>query len=459
MSSLETATRPRAAPPAARRAQLSGWGRTRRSSALLYAPHSEEQVAELLAQAPAAGMIARGAGRSYGDPAQNADGAVVEMTALDRIDAPDASRGEVRVQAGATLGRVLEALARDSLTLPVVPGTSHVTVGGAIAADVHGKNHPSAGSFGRHVSALELLTPAGERLLVSTDSEPELFAATLGGMGLTGLICAATLRAVPLRAPYALADVERVATLEDALGLIAEAPHSHAIAWLDLLAARRGFARAVVTRSREGDGVPERALRVGAGPHPGVPERFPGGLLRPALVRAFNEAQWQRAARPLRERPISVDAQLFPLDRIERWNNLYGPDGLVQYQFAVPAGRERTLRSVLEALRAERLPMYLATVKRLGAASTGQLSFPLPGWTLAIDFPAGAAGLAAALDRADELVVSVGGRVYLAKDARMRSEMLAAMYPQLDRFAAARSRVDPHGLLRSDLARRLGMVA
>ncbi|MHB8533399.1 MAG: FAD-binding protein, partial [Solirubrobacteraceae bacterium] len=359
----------------------------------------------------------------------------------------------------ARFGRVLEALARDRLTLPVVPGTSHLTVGGAIAADVHGKNHPVAGSFGRQVRSLELLTPAGESLLASPEHESELFAATLGGMGLTGVICAATLRTIPLRTPYALADVERVEGLEQAIRAIAGTPHSHAIAWLDLLAPGRRFARGVVTCSREGGDAPEHTLRVGAGPRPVVPERVPGGLLRPTLMRAFNEALWQRAARPVRDRPMNVDAQLFPLDRIERWNNLYGPAGLIQYQFALPAGQERTLRTVLEMLRGARLPMYLATLKRLGASSGGLLSFPLPGWTLAIDFPAGAPGLAAALDRADELVAAAGGRVYLAKDARMRAEMLAAMYERLGEFTALRARVDPCGVLRSDLARRLGLSA
>ena len=451
----------RQAPPplGAAQAELSGWGRTNPVHAMLVRPGDAEQVAALLAgEAPARGMIPRGAGRSYGDAAQNDAGTVLDMTALSGVAALDSRTGEVRVAAGTTFAELLEFLAGHGLTLPVVPGTAHLTVGGAIAADVHGKNHPRAGSFARQVSSFALCTPAEGEIEVTPESEPELFAATLGGMGLTGVITAATLRTTVLRDPIALAEIDKVETLEEAVELMGAGEHTHAIAWLDLMARGRGFARGVVNRSREGEAAAGPGRLGLAAEHPGVAARLPSVLLRPSSARAFNRLHWLRSPRRAREHPMGIEAALFPLDAVGAWNRLYGRRGLIQYQFAVPAGEEWTLRCLLEMLRAQGLPMYLATLKRFGPGSGGMLSFPLEGWTLAIDIPARAHGLTAALDRADLLVASAGGRVYLAKDARMSQEMLSGMYPALPRFLDVRARVDPHETLRSDLSRRLGLT-
>jgi decaprenylphospho-beta-D-ribofuranose 2-oxidase len=457
MSPVDTKRAPRR--PAEQQGVLSGWGRTSPVSVTLVRPGDSSQVAALLAgEAPARGLIPRGAGRSYGDAAQNDAGTVLDMTALTGIEALDSRTGEVRVGAGTTFAELLGALAERGLTLPVVPGTAHLTVGGAIAADVHGKNHRRAGSIARQLRSFALCTPADGEIDVSEADEPELWAATLGGMGLTGAITAATLSTIVLRRPLAIADVDKVDTLEEALELLDADSHSHTIAWLDLMARGRGFARAIVTRSREGEEAagPDRLELRPA--QPGAAARLPSALLRPASVRAFNRMNWLRTPRAARERPMEMGPALFPLDAIGAWNRLYGRRGLIQYQFAVPDGEEWTLRCLLEMLRAQRLPMYLATLKRLGPGSGGMLSFPLQGWTLAIDVPARAPGLADALDRADLLVASAGGRVYLAKDARMASETLAAMYPALPKFLEVRARVDPHETLRSDLSRRLGLT-
>jgi len=174
-------------------------------------------------------------------------------------------------------------------------------------------------------------------------------------------------------------------------------------------------------------------------------------------VRAFNALHWPSAPRSERARILSMSAQLFPLDVLGHWNRLYGPAGLVQYQFAVPRGEQDTLLRAVQRLRERRLPMYLAVLKRFGPGSGGLLSFPLEGWTLAIDLPGDAPGLRGALDEVDELLAGVGGRVYLAKDSRLRREMLTAMYPDLERFGELRARLDPRGVLRSDMARRLGL--
>jgi decaprenylphospho-beta-D-ribofuranose 2-oxidase len=459
-------------------------------------PREEAEIVELLGAARDGGVIARGAGRSYGDAAQNGGGEVLDMTALDRILSVDELRLSVTAQAGATIARLMARLAAGGLTLPVVPGTRHVTLGGAIASDVHGKNHHRDGSIARHVTALTLCTPTGV-VEVSPTSDPDLFHATLGGMGLTGVIAQATLRVEPLSSPWVAADVDRTDGFEQTLALLAgEEPHRYSVAWLDLLAPGARMGRAVVSRAdplpaedAPGPGarpaaesaqrghaptwseVKEyaggwRARRAARAADPAallrpapleVPRSFPARLLNRTSVRAFNELHWRAAPRRERGRAVALGPYFFPLDGLGEWHRLYGGGGLIQYQFVVGLGQEETIVRCLELLRARRLPVYLAVFKRMGPAADGPLSFPLEGFTLALDLPAAAPGLRQALDELDELVAACGGRVYLSKDVRLRSEPLRAMYPRLDRFDALRARVDPGGVLRSDLARRLGL--
>jgi decaprenylphospho-beta-D-ribofuranose 2-oxidase len=437
-------------------------------------PRTTEDVFEVLGAAASdrRGVIARGAGRSYGDAAQNDGGHVLDMTSLRSVLSIDRERRLMTAEAGATLGELMAALAPHGLTLPVLPGTQHVTLAGAIASDIHGKNHHRDGGFARHVASLSLCTPAGDCLELSADSEQELFYATLGGMGLTGVVVQATVRVEPLARRVA-ADLDRTDGLEETLALMAEEEHHrYSVAWLDLLAGGSRMGRAVVSRANPlPDDAGETAARRlrprrGAGnggprakPLLDVPRRFPGALLRPSGVRAFNAVRWRAAPRRERGHPLEIAPYFFPLDVLGEWNRLYGRAGLVQYQLVIPAGQEAALVRSFELIRDRRLPVYLAVFKRFGPSFGGPLSFPLEGWTLAADLPAAAPGLWPALDELDELVAGCGGRVYLSKDARLRPEMLPVMYPQLERFQAQRTRVDPEGVLRSDLARRLGLCA
>jgi decaprenylphospho-beta-D-ribofuranose 2-oxidase len=470
MSAIELKRR---VPPIATERSLSGWGRMHPSRAQVSRPRSAQEVREALAgqQARRGGVIARGAGRSYGDAAQNEGGAVLDMTGLSAIRSIDVERGEVTAEAGATLDVLLRALSAKGMMLPVVPGTRHVTVAGAIASDIHGKNHHRDGGMARHVAALTLCTPDGEVLEISPESDGELFYATLGGMGLTGIVTQATLRTVPLP-PCVLADTDRTAGLAQTLELMAaEDRHRYSVAWLDLLAGGAKMGRAIVSRSdplrqeasgeaRQPAGRGQARARQGMrmrGPLLQVPRRFPGAVLRPSAVRAFNELRWRTAPRAERERELALAPYFFPLDVLGEWNRLYGAAGFLQYQFVVPIGAEQALTASFELIRRRKLPVYLAVFKRMGASFGGPLSFPLEGWTLAADIPAGAPDLGRALDELDELIAGCGGRVYLSKDIRLRPDLLAVMYPQLERFRQQRARVDPEGVLRSDLGRRLGL--
>ena len=451
---------------------LCGWGRTTRSRCRVLQPRGVEGVLDALAShVPGNGVIARGAGRSYGDAAQNDGGDVLDMNGFDRIVSIEDEHGLITAQAGATVAQLMVRLASRKLTLPVVPGTRHVTLAGAIASDVHGKNHHRDGGLARHVAALSLCTPAEGLIEVSPENDPDLFYATLGGMGLTGVIVEATLRAEPLPSPWVAADVDRTDGLEQTLELMSGAErHRYSVAWLDLLADGSKMGRAIVSRAdrlaSDAATPAPRRRRAASGSSPGallqrpafeVPRRFPAALMRPASMRAFNALRWHATPRRERGRPVAMAPYFFPLDALGAWNRLYGSPGLVQYQFVIPSGQELALERCFELIRKRRLPVYLAVFKRFGPAFGGPLSFPLQGWTLAADIPAGAPGLGAALDELDAVVAGCGGRVYLTKDARLRRELMPAMYPDLDRFHAQRARVDPDGVLRSDLALRLGL--
>jgi decaprenylphospho-beta-D-ribofuranose 2-oxidase len=456
--------------PVAVERSLSGWGRTSHSRCRVLRPRGAREVLEALDRAAdtGAGVIARGAGRGYGDGAQNDGGEVLDMTGLDRVVSIDAARGLVTAQAGATIAQLLARLSAHGLTLPVVPGTRHVTLAGAIASDVHGKNHHRDGAFARHVVSLSLCTPAHGLREISPESDGELFYATLGGMGLTGVVVEATLRAEPLLSPWVVADVDRTDGLSQTLELMdGEERHRYSVAWLDLLADGAQMGRAIVSRADSlehggsggagraaGGDYPDALFR---GPAVRVPRGSPGALLRPTSVRAFNALRWRSAPKRERGRPLALAPYFFPLDALGEWNRLYGKAGLIQYQFVIPSLARETLVRCFGLMRARRLPVYLAVFKRFGAEFGGPLSFPLEGWTLALDVPASAPGVEGTLRELDELVAGCGGRVYLTKDSRLSAEMLRAMYPRLERFEAERARVDPDGVMRSDLARRLGI--
>ncbi|TNC27570.1 FAD-binding oxidoreductase, partial [Mumia zhuanghuii] len=411
------------------------------------------------------GVAVRGLGRSYGDAAQNAGGTVVDLTALDGFLAIDEEAPTVTVQAGVSLDTLMRELLPRGLWLPVLPGTRQVTVGGAIAADVHGKNHHRDGSFGQHVRSLELLTADGTvRRLTPDGEERSLFWATVGGMGLTGVVLSATIALSRTSSSYFLVDTQRTRDIDDLLGVLAEGDdrYQYSVAWFDTTLTGRGLGRGVVTRgsaATPADLDPAHAqdpLRFDAPSLGTVPDLVPSGLVNGATARAFNLAWYLKAPRH-REREVQNITQFFhPLDVVSDWNRLYGARGFVQYQFVVPFGAEETLRRIVVALARSPYVSCLNVLKRFGPGDPAPLSFPLGGWTLAVDLPV-APGLGTLLDRFDEEVAAAGGRVYLAKDSRAATETIAAMYPRLDEFRAIRAAVDPDGRFRTDLARRLAL--
>ena len=436
---------------------LSGWGRTMPSVATLRTVSSEEEIAAAIAASHA--IIARGLGRSYGDPAQVSGGTVLrsQMSDVGPID----EEGVLQVGAGASLDQLLAECIPQGWFLPVTPGTRQVTIGGAIAADVHGKNHHVDGSFARHVLAMRIVTPTGVAT-ISPDEDGELFWATMGGLGLTGVVASITLKLLKIDTDQVVVDTQRFANLDEVMSEMTEgdADYRYSVAWVDCMTRGSNLGRAVLTRgdhARASD-VDSVSLRAPTAARLKVPFDAPSGLLNPWTIRAFNEAWFRSSPRHQVAKLESFSSFFHPLDGVGDWNRLYGRRGFVQYQFCVPEGSGDTVRRAIEHLASSGLASFLAVLKRFGPSSPGPLSFPMPGWTLALDLPVGPATLPQVLDDLDELVLSADGRIYLAKDARLSPEKIRAMYPRLDEFREVKNRVDPEHKLTSDLARRLELV-
>lgn len=442
---------------------VTGWGRTAPTAARLIRPGTYEEAVAAVRGCGARGGIPRGLGRAYGDAAQNAGGSVLDMTGLDRIHVIDAAGGIVLCDAGVSLHRLMEVLLPLGWFVPVTPGTRQVTVGGAIGADIHGKNHHVSGSFSRHVLSLELLTADGGIRTVGRGTP--LFDATTGGMGLTGVILTATLQLQPVETSLMSVDTERARDLDDLMARLTAGDHRYrySVAWIDLLARGAATGRAVLTR---GDHAPLESVSTHARRNPlafrtsrfpAAPAFLPEGLLTRATVGAFNEFWYRKAPRARTGELQRISTFFHPLDGVPHWNRIYGRGGFVQYQFVVGQEQEDAVRRIVRRISERRCPSFLAVLKRFGDGDPGWLSFPVPGWTLALDIPAGLPGLGSFLDELDEEVATAGGRVYLAKDSRLRPELLAAMYPRLDDFRALRAELDPRGVFVSDLSRRLNL--
>ncbi|WNI22908.1 FAD-binding oxidoreductase [Streptomyces sp. ITFR-16] len=446
---------------------LTGWGRTAPTTALRFRPRSYEEAAATVRGCGPRGSIARGLGRAHGDAAQNAGGSVLDMTALDRVRTVDAAAGVVVCDAGVSLHRLADVLLPLGWFLPVAPGGRYITVGGAIGSDVHGHNHRAAGSFARHVMEFELLTADGEIRTVRPGTP--LFDATAGGLGLTGVILSATLRFHPVATSLMAVDTQRATGLDDLMArMTAGGRHRYEYAWVDLTARGRATGRGVLRRGEHAplDALPAHARRtplafrssaaVPAAPFP-VPDLVPGGLLGRMSAAALNEIGYRRAPRSRTGELQRISAFFHPLDGAPHGTRVPGRSGFVHYEFTVGPGREETLRRIVGRIARRRCPSFNAVLKRFGESGPGWLSFPEPGWSLALDLPAGLPGLARFLDSLDEEVAGAGGRVCLTDDSRLRPGALAAMYPRLPEFRALRAELDPKGAFRSDLSRRLSL--
>jgi decaprenylphospho-beta-D-ribofuranose 2-oxidase len=410
-------------------------------------------------------VVARGLGRSYGDPAQNAGGRVLDLTAMNRILNVDLDQGTVEVEPGVSLQQLMQAMLPFGYFVPVTPGTRYVTVGGAIGCDIHGKSHHADGSFAQHVLELDLMLADGTVRTLTPEGEPELFWATAGGMGLTGVILRTKLRMMRVETSRILVETKRVANLDEAMDRMTEtdADYRFSVASLDNLATGPALGRGWVESGNFAtlEHLPAKLrgnpLAFSPKPLAAVPDVFPSGLLNRRTIRLMNEANFRRAPKQAHPHLASIGGFFHPLDAIHDWNRVYGAAGFLQYQFVVPFDAAVTLRRIVERVAVQGAPSFVTVLKRFGPASPGYLSFPAEGWTLTYDFPTGTPGLAGLLRWMDAQVLEAGGRLYLAKDSRLEAADLAAMYPRLEEFRKVRAEVDPHGVFVSDQSRRLGL--
>ena len=434
---------------------ISGWGNYPAQACELERP---ERYSGLR---PGAGsLIARGQGRSYGDAALNDNRHVLLTERVNRLLDFDVEQGVLHAEAGATLAGILDVIVPRGWFLPVTPGTKFVSLGGCVAADVHGKNHHRDCSFGDHVLGLEMILADGNRTWCSPDENAELFRATVGGMGLTGIIGEVRLRLVPLVSTWMNVRHHAAANLEQLFGVLQDSAldDRYAVAWLDSMATGSELGRgvAMMAHHAQAEEIPAGLSAAEPGRSWSVPFDLPQWVLNRPGVSAFNDWYYRRQTEKREPFACNYESYFYPLDSIGHWNRMYGKRGFLQYQCVIPeASAHEGVAHLLEMLARSSTLSFLAVLKRLGAEGSGLLSFPLAGYTLALDLPIRDRELFALLDGLDDIVIRHGGRVYLAKDARLSAQSFRTMYPRYEEWLKVKHAVDPDGRFSSSLSRRL----
>ena len=425
-------------------AEYAGWGRALRATGQLARPERLSALTTLMGDEPAPAI---GNCRSYGDACLNHGGRAVQMRRMDRILGFDPGTGVATVEAGMQLGELARIFAPRGWLPAVMPGTGFATVGGAIAHDVHGKNHHVAGSFGQHVRAIQLIDTKGNNNRITP--EDPLFAATVGGLGQTGVIASAELQLLKCKGDVIVVTERRINGWDAFLSHLDASDASYTVGWIDATATGDDLGRGILEEAETGSG-----LVAQPGKSKSVPFDAPGFALSPSIVRMFNNAYYRRVPTAGRTVVKPIQDFFFPLDRIRDWNRLYGKEGFHQFQCVVPVDQAPALRAMLVRIAKSGLASPLAVLKRMGPGRAGMMSFPMEGYTLAVDFPnrAKAARLIGELE-ADTL--GAQGRVYLAKDSLAKGSAMRAMYPEHSAWAAAVNAADPDGALATDLIRRL----
>lgn len=452
--------------------RLTGWGRTAATTSEVLSTSDPELIAAAVAMVaedndskPAhlrRGVIARGLGRSYGDHAQNSGGLVIDMPALNRIHRIDRDSRLVDVDGGVSLDQLMKAALPFGLWVPVLPGTRQVTIGGAIASDIHGKNHHSEGSFGNHVRSIDLLTADGKVSTIGPKKNAKLFWATVGGNGLTGIVLRATIEMVATETAYFINDGVKTTTLDETIAAHSdgsEANYVYSSAWFDAMNPAPKLGRACITRGRLAklDELPAKKqknpLKFDAPQLLTVPNIFPSFAANKLTLGSVGEAYYAMGGNYTGK--IQNLTQFYhPLDMIAEWNRVYGPAGFLQYQFVVPTEAVEEFKKIIIDIQASGHYTALNVFKLFGPGNPAPLSFPMPGWNICVDFPI-RPGLNELVSDLDRRVMEFGGRLYTAKDSRTTAENFHKMYPRIDEWIKIRRTVDPTGVFMSDMARRL----
>jgi decaprenylphospho-beta-D-ribofuranose 2-oxidase len=433
--------------------KITGWGRYPLIDSHCFTPLTSSSLSRKFTDPESFTGIARGMGRSYGDSALAPN--TISSRLLNHITHFDAQSGTLRCGAGVTLAELLDLFVPRGWFLCSTPGTKLISVGGAIASDVHGKSHHREGCFSNHVSELTLLLGDGETVTCSRDTHPELFHATCGGMGLTGVILDATFRMRPIRSAYLRQTTFKAANLDEALTLIeANEDTVYSVAWIDCLSRGGRLGRSLLMT---GDFVDDGRLELKLGKPLAVPVDMPGFLLNKYTVTTFNALYYHRVHKRQSEQVVHFAPFFYPLDSLHDWNRIYGKGGFTQYQFVIPkqAGRQG-MAAILGRIAESGRGSFLAVLKSFGRANDNYLSFPMEGYTLALDFKIDQ-GLFPFLDELDRIVLDYGGRLYLAKDVRMSEATFKRGYPRWEAFQEVRRRYGADRVFHSLQSDRLGL--
>ena len=398
-------------------------------------------------------------GRSYGDAAQLKDALTIDLKNFKKFDL-NPQKMEVCAGSGLTFSELLQNIIPKGFFTPVSPGTKNITIGGAVACDVHGKNHHVDGSFGNHVKEISLIDGRGDFHKISKSKNEELFWATIGGMGLTGIIIEVTFSIIPISTSLISVDTYKFKDIDSLMNSMIEfdKKYKYSVAWIDSLN-KKG--RGVVTcgehlniNNLKKNNL-DNSLFYQNKSLAKAPSLIPNGFLNKLTVKAFNET-WYRKSPDMRINEEQTIGQYFyPLDGIDNWNNIYGNKGFIQYQFVIPDEESSLIKITLETLRKNSAPSFLTVLKRFGDCNLSPISFPKKGWTLAIDIPANINGIYDILDSLDKLIADSNGRIYLAKDSRMSSNIFKATYKDYSKWRKIKEASDPKNIFYSDLAKRL----
>jgi decaprenylphospho-beta-D-ribofuranose 2-oxidase len=450
--------------------KLSGWGRFPVARAVVTRPERRDELVEALLQQVKnhGGVIGRGTGLSYGDASLNSTGCVIATGGLNRILAFDPNSGRITCEAGVTLGQIFDLCVPQGWCLPVTPGTARVTVGGCFASDVHGKNHQLVGSFSQHVPGATLLTAKGDIVACGPEQDSDLFWATAGGMGLTGIILELTLQLQRIETAFVVSRKIVTNSLDETFRhLEANQDATYSTSWLDGVKRGSKLGRGVLVLgepAKLADLLPEqRAAPFAVKRQEPKSLRYdiPSVLLRRPLALAFNAYVYRHyAATALKASLAEAGDYFYLLDTYDNWNRLYGGDGFIEYQAVLPPERAfDAVAKMLGIMDKAGIVSFFTSIKRLGESAPGHLSFPTPGYAFSVDIPTGRKDTLSALDRCDDITVSAGGRLYLAKDARLRAELFPTMYPRHGEWLQIVRRFDPNGVFASDMSRRLKLTA
>ena len=432
--------------------EISGWGRYPKIDAQVILPKTGRACASALKDPGL--LIPRGLGRSYGD--SSLAPTVLETTELQYFQEFDPETGVLACDAGVSLYEILNVFIPQGWFLPVTSGTRFVTVGGAIASDIHGKNHHVDGTFCEHVLSFDIALGNGEIVTASPTQNPDLFHATCGGMGLTGVIVSTRIRLKPITSSDILETTIKAPNLDAVLdGFEKYIGSTYSVAWIDCLAKGADLGRSLLMI---GEHATDGGLKVSSKKPITIPIDAPTQLLNPLSIKAFNTLYYGKVLQAEQSRRTSFETYFYPLDQMLHWNRLYGKPGFLQYQFVIPTatGREG-MRRILEEITESGQGSFLAVLKAFGKQNENYLSFPVEGYTLALDFKV-TPSIFTLLDRLDELVLQYGGRLYLAKDARMTEQTLKASYPRWQEFEAVRSKYHAIGKFASLQSKRLGLA-